>query len=101
MVCILIFLRQRELKTKFWHLKKFGDYLLTGSFTPLVLGIAYFNFALDRNLQNPDYTFGQNLLFVGYYSVLLWGMTIISVFLFFIAYKINKKRKLVIESEAR
>jgi len=92
LTCILIFARQRGQTTKFWQFSQFADYLLAGAFIPLVLGISYFNYKLASNMQSEAMSFTENLLFVGYYSVILWGITGVSVFFFYLASKFRTKR---------
>lgn len=89
---ILALAKHRSQKTSFWRLRMFSDYLLLGAFLPLVFGVAIFNIKLGNNLQSETISTTQNLLFVGYSSVVLWGVTAISVFLFYLASKVFLKR---------
>jgi hypothetical protein len=84
---ILAFAKHKNQPTKFWQLKFFTDYLLLGAYLPLTVGIVVFNFKVSSNMQNETVTFSENLFYVGVYSVILWGITLASVFAFYLASK--------------
>ena len=91
--CVLAFAKHRGQKTRFWRLKFFSDYLLLGAFLPLIFGIIIYNIKLSQNIQNESIPFADNLLFVGYSSVVLWGATAASVAVFYFASKVFLKQK--------
>jgi len=94
LTCILIYARQKSSDQPFWRCQHLPDYLLTGAFIPLVLGISYFNIKVTSNIQSEAITFEQNLLFVGFFSVALWCFTAIAVFIFYLVAKFKIKNKI-------
>lgn len=88
---ILINFRQPDADYPFWRLKSRYDCLLTGAYFPLVLGIIYFNIKLTLNSSNGAVSFAENAIFVGIFSVVLWGITGVSVFLFYLLSKVLLK----------
>lgn len=84
---ILIYARHRPNLNNVWKLRDRGDFLLVGAFIPLVLGIVYFNLKLASNSRDVTVSFGENLFFVGVFSVAHWFVIGLSVLL---AYFLSK-----------
>jgi len=93
LVSILIYAKHSSGLAGLWKLQSVGDFLLVGALLPLVIGVAYFNIRLTVDSQDAAVSFGDNLYFVGVFSVIHWLVIGLSVFVSYLCSKYVLKRR--------
>jgi hypothetical protein len=86
LVAILIRFREKNSRQSIWRFTSRNDFLLVGALLPLAIGQAAYNISVTSNI-NSSATFTELALFIGFYSVALWGVTGFSVFVAYLSWR--------------
>ena len=90
LVSILIRAREKSQQASIWRLRHKPDFLLVGGLIPLLLGQLIYNLSVTSNI-NAQATFTELSLYIGIFSVALWGVTGVFVFSFYILSRVMKR----------